>query len=232
MPAEHGACKHGLLLRLAHTKFYISVIRKFTVRFRIVCVFVIAGIVAFFSAADFNEFTGGRQNTEAYLRQLFSDRSNCMPVHFHPLSELADVKEIVSNLNMVIVDIAAGVFLGLIPGIVDADLPAVRYAELLIVMAIDEPNTLLSLLQMTVQPITNIAVAIEVVFSLVRIQSEKVSILFCVNTNTVIVLLGAHFALRSRVAVMRKRFAVMKDVALFPQRIDYLIKLLLKLIGL
>lgn len=82
-----------------------------------------------------------------------------MTVHFHPLGKLADVEEIVSNLNMVIVDIAAGVFLVLIPGIMDANFPTVRDAELLIVMAVDEPNTFLSLLQMTVQPITNIAVA-------------------------------------------------------------------------
>ena len=98
-------------------------------------------------------------------------------------------------------------------------------------MTVDKADTPLSLTHVTVQPVLDIAVAIKVVFALVRVQPQKIGIFFGVNADSVIVLLGLHLALRCAVAITCKRLAVMKNVAFFTKRIDDLIKFCLELVG-
>ena len=75
------------------------------------------------------------------LRQLVPNRLHGMPILLHTLCKLADVIEIISDLDVVIVDIPASSDLIFIPCKMNLDLAAVRDAEKLLVFAVDEANT-------------------------------------------------------------------------------------------
>ena len=98
-------------------------------------------------------------------------------------------------------------------------------------MTVNKADASLSFTHVTIQPVLDIAVAVKVVFALVRIQAKKVGVFFGINADSVVVLLGLHFALRGTVTIACKSLAIMKDVAFFAERIDDLIKLRLELIG-
>ena len=129
---------------------------------------------------------------------------------------------------MVIVDVSANLILCFTVRECDSDFVAVRDAELLFVMGINEPNAASGLLDMTTQPVPAIAVAVKVVFSLVRIQTKQIGILRRIHTDAIVVLLGAHLALRVRIAVFCQCASIMENVAFFPERVDNLIKLFLE----
>ena len=84
---------------------------------------------------------------------------------------------------------------------------------------------------MPIEPVLDVAIAIEIVFALIRVQAQQIGVFVCIDTDAVIVLLGGHFALRIRVAVISQVPPVVKNISFLTQRIDNLVKLLLELIG-
>ena len=111
------------------------------------------------------------------------------------------------------------------------DLTAIGDSKQLLIMTVDKSDAPLSLTHVTIQPVFHITVAIKIVFALVWVQAQKVGVFLGINTNSVVVLLGLHLALRCAVAVTCKSLAIMKDVALFAEGIDDLIKFRFELRG-
>ena len=83
-----------------------------------------------------------------------------MAAVFHALGKLANVIEVAPDLHMVIVDIAAGADLLFIPRIVDFHLAAIRNAKQLLVMAVNKTDSFLCVLQVLIEPIPAIAIAV------------------------------------------------------------------------
>ena len=154
-----------------------------------------------------------------------------MAAVFHALGKLANVIEVAPDLHMVIVDIPAGANLVFIPRIVDFHLAAIRNAKQLLVMAVNKTDSFLCVLQVLIEPIPAIAIAVQVVFASVRVQAQKIGIFFGIHTNAIVARFLLHTALGCAIAVLGKRPAVMKNVAFLTQRVDYIIKLCLELIG-
>ena len=111
------------------------------------------------------------------------------------------------------------------------DLAAIGNSEQLLIMTVNKADASFGFLHMTIQPVFHITVAIKIVFALVWVQAQKVGVFLGINTNSVVVLLGLHLALRCAVTVTCKSLAIMKDVALFAEGIDDLIKFCLELVG-
>ena len=111
------------------------------------------------------------------------------------------------------------------------DLTAIGDSEQLLIVTINETDASFGFLHVTVQPVLDIAVAIEIVFTLVRVQAQKIGVFLGINADTIIVLLGLHLALRCTITVACKSLTVMKDVAFFAEGIDDLIKLRLEFVG-
>ena len=132
---------------------------------------------------------------------------------------------------MVVVDIAAGADLIFIPRIVDFYLAAIRNAKQLLVMAVNKTDSFLCVLHVLIEPVPAIAIAVQVVFAPVRVQAQKVGILFGIHTNAIVARLLLHPALGCAIAVLGKRPTVMKNVAFLTQRVDDFVKLCLELIG-
>src|SRR5574344_1707000 len=105
------------------------------------------------------------------------------------------------------------------------DFASIGDTKQLLVMTVNKTDAPFGFLHVTVQPVFHITVAIKIVFSLIGVQAKKISIFLGINADTVIVLFGLHFALRSAITVVCKRFAVMKNIALFAEGIDNVIKL-------
>ena len=154
-----------------------------------------------------------------------------MAAILHALGKLADMIEVAPDLHMVVVDIAAGADLIFIPRIVDFHLAAIRNAKQLLVVAVNKTDSFLCVLQVLIEPVPAIAIAVQVVFAPVRVQAQKVGIFFGVHTNTIVARFLLHSALWSAVAVLGKRPAVMKNVVFLTQRVDHLVKLRLELVG-
>ena len=89
------------------------------------------------------------------------------------LGKLADVIEVAPDLHMVVVDIPAGANLVFIPRIVDFHLAAIRNAKQLLVMAVNKTDSFLCVLQVLIEPIPAIAIAVQVVFASVRVQAQE-----------------------------------------------------------
>ena len=113
----------------------------------------------------------------------------------------------------------------------DLDFAAIGDAEQFFIVAVNEPDTLCRVLHMPIEPFLDVAIAIEIVFALVRVQAQQIGVLVRIDTDTVVVLLGGHFALRIRVAVISQVLPVVKNISFLTQRIDNLVKLLLELIS-
>ena len=165
------------------------------------------------------------------LRKLCANRLVGVSVLFHPLGKLANVVKVVTNLNVVVVDISASSHLVFIPGKVDLDFSSIGDAEQFLIVAVNEPDAFCRVLHVPIEPVLDIAVAVKVVLALIRVQTQQIGVLIRIDTDTVVVLLGWHFALRIRVAVISQVLPVVKDISFLTQRIDNLVKLLLELIG-
>ena len=188
-------------------------------------------VVAFFISLDYDDFSGTGKNAVALLRKLCANRLIGVSVLLHPLGKLANVVKVVANLNVVVVDISASSHLVFVPGKVDLDFAAIGDAEQFLIVAVNEPDTLCRVLHVPIEPVLDIAVAVKVVFALVRVQTQQIGVLVRIDTDTVVVLLGGHFALRIRVAVISQVLPVVKNISFLTQRIDNLVKLLLELIS-
>ena len=100
----------------------------------------------------------------------------------HLLGKLADVKQAVpavAHLHMAVINIAAGPVYRRAALPENTDLPAVRDAEQLLVMRVDEPDALFSLFHVPVQPVAAVAVDEQIFLPLVGVQPDQVGILRC-----------------------------------------------------
>ena len=131
----------------------------------------------------------------------------------HPLGKLANVVKVVANLYMVVVDISASSHLVFVPGKVDLDFAPIGDAEQFLIVAVNEPDTLCRVLHVPIEPVLDIAVAVKVVLALIRVQTQQIGVLIRIDTDTVVVLLGGHFALRIRVAVISQVLPVVKNIS-------------------
>ena len=137
-----------------------------------------------------------------------------MSVLFHPLGKLANVVKVVANLNMVVVDISASSHLVFIPGKVDLDFAPIGDAEQFLIVAVNEPDAFCRILHVPIEPVLDIAVAVKIVLALIRVQAQQIGVFVCIDTDTVIVLLGGHFALRIHIAVISEVLPVVKNTLL------------------
>ena len=103
-----------------------------------------------------------------FLKTLV-DRFTRMPAAFHEFSKFADVIKIISNLHMVVVDITTRAHSFFVPRIMNFYLTAIRYAEQILVMAIKKPNSFFRFFHVPIKPVSAIAVAIQVIFTLIGI---------------------------------------------------------------
>lgn len=78
---------------------------------------------------------------------------------------------------MVIVNVAAALCESLAVGVNDSDLSAVGDAEQLLVVAVNEPDASCSVLYVLVQPVPAVAVAVQVILTLVGVQAEQIGVL-------------------------------------------------------
>ena len=102
----------------------------------------------------------------------------------------------------------------------DDDLIAVGDSEPFTVMRINETDSALCLPDMTVEPILAIAVAIEVVFSLMRIQSHEIGMISGIDSHAEV---SAGF-IRQRIftvkAEPRQRIPVRKVFSILSERME------------
>lgn len=91
-----------------------------------------------------------------------------MSVPFAKLGKLADVVEVVSHLQMVVVDISADTLRGRPVTQSHKDFIAVSDTELFVIAGCDEANTTLRPFQVSVQPVLHIAIAVKVIVAPVR----------------------------------------------------------------
>ena len=131
----------------------------------------------------------------------------------HPFGKFADMIEVISDLHMTIVNISAHPVFDLAVRKGNTNLFAVTDAKLLFIFRGNETNPFFRAADMLIKPIFYIAVAIEVVFALVRIETAKISILLSVYPYPVIILLVIHFCLRRRIAVFCQRLAIKKNIS-------------------
>ena len=122
-----------------------------------------------------------------------------------------------ADFNMAVVDVAASPGVRLPIGVGDSDLSAIRNTEQLVITAVDKPDPSCCFFQVLIEPVPIIAIAVQVLFALVRVQTQEVCVFLRINTDTVIVLLCLHLALRGTVAVVCKSLAVVKDVPFLTQ---------------
>ena len=93
-------------------------------------------------------------------------------------------------------------------------------------MVVNELDTLCRVLHVPIEPVLDVAIAIEIVFALIRVQAQQIGVFVCIDTDAVIVLFGGHFALWIRVAVISQVLPVVKNISFLTQRVDNLVKLL------
>lgn len=228
IPAEHGACHHSGLLRPGDTCGIIegggSLFRGNTLLRVLPC-----GGIAFFAFGNGDDLTGAFQSAETLLRERLAQGNNLDTAALRQLRKLADVVEIVSNLQMGFIHKTAGLILCLTGGEGHADTVTVRNAELLLVAGGDKPNTVLGIPHIPVQVIPFIAIDTEIVVAGTGIQPQKVGVVLGIYPKTRFIpselRRGGLAADIVQTASVRQNAAVLW---IFPQSVDYLVQLCLK----
>ena len=155
---------------------------------------------------------------------------------FHLLGKLADVKQAVpavAYLHMAVINIAAGPVDGRTALPENTDLPAVRDAEQLLVVRVDEPDALFSLFHVPVQPVAAVAVEKQIFLPLVGVQPDQIGILCCVRSEAERKAAIVAALLVSPAEIPHGVTAFQKPVVLLVphQGLQDLLKLLLKVLG-
>ena len=135
--------------------------------------------------------------------------------------------------QVIIVDVVAGHFPFLTALGDDADLIAVGNAEQFLVVRGDESDALFSPFHVTIQPLADIAVTVEIVFALAGCDPEHIGIMVRICPESIVVI-----RLNATAGMLMAEFAhgspVCQDPAvllIFPESIDDIIEFCLEIIG-
>ena len=129
---------------------------------------------------------------------------------------------------MIIVNIPAGTVSLFTIRVGDSDFIAVRDTEQFLIVRVDKADASFCLLQMTVKPLSLIAVAIQIVFAPVGVQAQHIGILLRVCTKTKLPAIAAEAAFRCPPAIGGQCTAVFQYAAIVlikAEGVDNLVKL-------
>ena len=194
-PSEHRTAFHSLCLCLCYAELVIAFLDE-SLCFTWLSTDNVSGIKALLSTLDNSNLVAGLNKDIAFLWHRRSQRNNRCLRLLHPFCELANVVEIASDLDVIIVDISANTICTCSISESESHLIAVSYSELLDIVRSDKANAFFCVLHVSIKPIFHVAVAIKIVFTLVRIEPQEIGVFFSINPDAKIILLCIHFALR------------------------------------
>ena len=117
---------------------------------------------------------------------------------------------------MIIVNIADANIPIIVAGRNNAHLFSIRNPEFLIVVTINEANPFGGPLQVRIQPIPLITVAVDVIHTGVRIQPEHIGVICGIQPETIIMISRGYQSFRMRPTVVRQRSAAFKKCTIGP----------------
>ena len=94
--------------------------------------------------------------------------------------------KIVVNLNVTIVDISASAVFMTAVGIGYSDMVAIRNTKQLFVMRVYKTDTAPCAFEVMVKPILAVAIAVQIIFALMRIKPHKICVILRVYSHAVI----------------------------------------------
>ena len=151
----------------------------------------------------------------------------------HTLGKLANVKEIASDLCVIVVNIAAGIAFRLTVTISHDDALTVRDTEQLSIVAVNKANIPVGFFDVLVQPFLYIAEAVEVIIPSDGDTAKQKRIFFGIGSKAelrcVVALHFAVFVCPTHRA--HNGTALEQSVFLGSQGVDYIIQVLLELIA-
>ena len=137
----------------------------------------------------------------ALLRQRRTEWYHGIAVLLHPLGKLADVIEIAANFQIVVIDIPTGAVKLFSVAQSNADFISVGDFELFFVIRRDKADSTARFLDMAVEPLPHIAVAVKIVIPTGRIAPYQEAVFFGIGTETV---LGRIVALKGAGGIFRR----------------------------
>ena len=149
---------------------------------------------------------------------------------FHSLRKLADVIEIILNLNVIRVDKPTNILFWLIVRIRNLNQSAVGNPEQVVVFGVNEADTLLRTLQMAVQPFLFVAMAVQVILAFVRIQAHQEGVMLRINPDTVFPAVVILKSIADLITEILHIAPLVEESALLAEIINHRIKLSLELV--